>query len=144
MNDEILRRGDQAIYEPMFTPAQVRVRPGILTGTGRPVKIIQQTVCVQGDEASATVPGCAYVSGGFTIPGQGTLSISALGADQVSSKCRSGGRGLLRRGTRFTASFQVTVPAQMPTAGGPVPDPVPLYTGSGTFQTGNVKVRDRG
>lgn len=144
MTDEILRTGDQAIYEAVFNPALVKVQPGTLTGTGRPVKIIQQAVCVQGDEASATVPGCAYVSGGFTVPGVGVLSISSLGADQLSPHCRSGGKPLLRRGTRFTASFQVTVPAQMPTPGGSVPDPISLYTGVGRFETGNVKVRDKG
>lgn len=144
MSDEILRSGDQAIYNPAFGPALVTVRPGILTGTGPRVNVTQANLCVQGDEASASVPGCPYMSGSFTIPGVGTLSIAALGADQLSKKSRAGGKFLMLRGTTFTAQFQVTVPAQMPTPGGPVPDPVPLYSGSGSFQTGNMGVRDKG
>jgi hypothetical protein len=73
----------------------------------------------------------------------GTLSISALGADQLSRKSRAGGKPIMLRGTTFTAQFQVTVPAQMPTSGDPVPDAMPLYTGSGSFQTRNRRVRDR-
>lgn len=144
MTDEILRSGDQAIYNPAFGPALVMVRPGILTGTGPRTNAVKANVCVQGDEASATVPGCAYISGGFTIPGVGTLSISALGQDQLSQKSRSGGKFLLLKGTTFTARFQVMVPATMPTPAGPVPDPLPVYSGSGSFQTGNMGVRDRG
>lgn len=144
MSDEILRSGDQAIYNPAFAPALVTVSPGTLTGTGPQVKALQAQVCVQGDEASATVPGCPYMSGSFTIPGVGTLSIAALGADQLSKKSRAGGKPLMLRGTTFTAQFQVTVPATMPTPGGPVPDPVPLYSGTGLFRTGNGEVRDGG
>ena len=90
------------------------------------------------------MPGCAYISGSYTIPGMGVLSIAALEADQLSRKSRSGGKFLMLRGSTFTAQFQVTAPAQMPAPGGPVPDPLPLYTGSGSFQTGNGEVRDGG
>jgi hypothetical protein len=144
MSDEILRSGDQAIYNPTFGPAMVTVQPGRLTGCAPQVNAVKAQICVQGDEASATVPGCAYISGGFVIPGVGTLSISALGQDQLSKKSRSGGKFLMLKGTTFTAQFQVTLPAQIPTPGGPVPDPMPLYSGSGSFQTGNMGVRDRG
>lgn len=144
MSDEILRSGDKAIYNPTFGPALVTVQPGTLTGTAPQVNARQAQACVQGDEASATVPGCPYISGGFTVPGVGMLSIAALGADQLSRKSRSGGKFLMLRGSTFTAQFQVTVPAQMPTPGGPVPDPMPIYSGSGSFQTGNMTVRDKG
>lgn len=144
MSDEILRSGDKAIYNPTFGPALVTVQPGTLTGSAPQVNAVKAAVCVQGDEASATVPGCTYVSGAFTIPGTGTLSISALGADQVSRKSRAGGKPLLLRGTTFTARFTITSPAAKPTPDGPTPDPLPMYTGSGSFQTGNVTVRDRG
>ena len=140
MSNQILRTGDKAIYDPAFTPALVTVSPGTLTGSAVQVSSEGATVCVQGDEASATVPSCAYVSGGYTIPGTGTLSIAALGTEQLSKKSRSKGKPLMLRGSTFTAQFQVIVPAQMPTAGGPVPDPVPLYTGSGSFQTKNTRV----
>jgi hypothetical protein len=144
MSDEILRSGDQAIYNPTFGPAMVTVSPGTLTGTGAQVNAVKARVCVQGDQASATVPGCAYVSGPFVTPGTGTLSISALGVDQLSRKSRSGGKPLMLRGTTSTAKFEVISPATKPGPEGPVPDPTLTYTGSGSFRTGNMGVRDRG
>ena len=141
--DEILKTGDQAIYLPAFAPAVVVVRPGILSGTGRS-NVSKVPLCVQGDEISATVPGCAYISGSFVTPGVGTLSISALGADQLSMKTKCGHKPVMLKGSMFTAQFQVTVPAMMPTPGGPVPDPMPMYTGSGNFVTTNMTVRDKG
>ena len=144
MSQEILSSGDQVIYRPNFGPAVVTVQPGTLTGTGWEVTIQGAVVCVQGDEASAAVSGCPYTAGGYTIPGAGTLSIAALGTDQLSRRNSVKGKPVMLRGTTFTAQFQVTVPAQMPTSSGSVPDPVPLYTGSGAFQTVNGKVLDKG
>ena len=142
MTDEILRSGDKAIYYPTFGPALVTVQPGTLIGSAPQVNALKAQVCVKGDEASATVPGCPYVSGVFTIPGTGTLSISALGADQLSRQSRAGGKYIMLRGTTFTAKFEITVPAGKPGPDGPTPDPMVVYTGSGMFQTRNMTVRD--
>lgn len=142
MVDFILKTGDQAIFFPTFGPAIVTVIPGVLTGSAANVLIGGQPVCVAGDERNVIVPGCMYISGSFVTPGIGTLSIQALNADQKSTKTKAGGKFVLLQGTTFTAKFQVMSPAMMPTAGGPVPDPVPQYTGQGQFQTTNFTVKD--
>jgi hypothetical protein len=142
--ENILRSGDMAIYNPTFGPAIVTVRPGILIGSCATVMAVKSPVCVQGDEISAMVPGCPYISGGFVTPGVGTLKILSLGADQLSMKTKCGKKPVMLKGTTFQAQFQVMVPAMQPTPGGPVPDPVPLYMGTGTFQTTNMTVQDKG
>lgn len=142
--DNVLKSGDQAIFMPAFGPAMVTVMPGIITGSAATVMVGGSPACVDGDERSVQVPGCAYISGAFVTPGVGTLSIQALGADQKSRKTKAAGKFILLKGMMFTAKFQVTVPAQQPTPGGPVPDPVPMYTGQGQFQTTNFTVFDKG
>ena len=47
----------------------------------------------------------------------------------------------LSGGTKFRARFQVAAPAQVPTAGGPAPDPTPVYSGTGSFITANTRVQ---
>jgi hypothetical protein len=44
-------------------------------------------------------------------------------------------------GSTFTAAFSVQSPAQQPTAAGPVPDPAPRYSGTGSFVTTNIKLK---
>jgi hypothetical protein len=112
--------------------------PGILTGTGR-ATVNGAIVCVQGDEASAMVVGAAYMTPAFPTPGLGILTITGLAPDQVSTKATTGGRAVLLRGSRFQAQLQVLAPAVNPGSG--APDPVPLYVGSGSFMTTNVKAQ---
>lgn len=143
--DQILRTGDQAIFMPAFGQAVVVVAPGTLTGSGAPVTVAGMTVCVDGDESSVTVPGCAYVSGNFVTPGTGTLLIDSLGADQLSKKTTVGGKAVMLKGTTFVAKFQVMSPAMQPNPPAPpVPDPAPSYVGQGQFQTTNTTVTDGG
>lgn len=135
MSATILVSGDLAIFFPTFPPAIVVVLPGILSGSasdfhrGRPV-------CVLGDEKKVMVPGCAYISGPFSIPGVGTLSILRL-TTQISLTSSSGGRALLVARGPFIARFSVTTPARIPP---PVstPDPMPLYLGMGEFIPSDV------
>lgn len=142
--DNILRTGDMAIFNPTFGKAVVTPMPGILTGTGVTVNAVMMTCCVQGDEKKVLVPGCAYISPPFVTPGVGTLMIQQLGADQLSKKTKVKGKAVMLKGTTFQAKFQVMAPAMQPTPGGPVPDPVPMYMGTGTFQTTNMTVMDKG
>ena len=48
-------------------------------------------------------------------------TIAALAGDQIAQKSRSGGAALLLVGGRFTANFEVLVPAKQP-APAPVPE----------------------
>jgi hypothetical protein len=121
-----------------FPPATVIAPPGILTGTGR-ATVNGVTVCVQGDEASAMVAGAAYFTPAFPTPGVGILTITGLAPDQVSTKGSSGGRPILLRGSQYRAQLQVVAPATNPGTG--APDPVPIYSGSGSFMTVNTKAQ---
>ena len=98
-------------------------------------------LCVAGDEGSVSVPGCPYFTASHPIPGTGTLEIAALAGDQTATKTRSAGAFVLLVGSSFTASFSVQSPAQQPTPGGPIPDPVPKYSGTGSLVTTNTKPR---
>jgi Contractile injection system spike tip protein len=140
MADFILIDGDKAIFLPSFGPAVVVVRPGDLKGSG-PATFTGKRICVDGDEKRVAVPGCVYMTPVYSIPGTGTLKISALAGDQKASKTSTGGKAVLLKGSQFTARFEVQSPAQQPPPGPgpPIPDAMPQYTGSGMFVTTNFK-----
>jgi hypothetical protein len=138
--DFIIINGDQAIFDPAFPPATVMAPPGIITGTAME-KVTGLIACADGDEASVVVAGAAYFTPSFPIPGVGTVTIESLAPDQKAQKGKSGGRFLILRGSKFRARFQVSAPAQIITAGGPVPDPNPIYSGTGSFITTNTRAR---
>jgi hypothetical protein len=140
MADFILTTGDLAMFNPAFGPAIVTVIPGNLVGTGKGM-INKKMICVDGDEKTVMVPGCPYMTPVFNIPGVGMLSISSLGADQKAKRTKSSNKPVLLKGSTFNAKFQVMVPAQQPTPGGPVPDATPQYSGTGTFMTTNFRVK---
>lgn len=140
MADFILIEGDKANFIPAFGIAMVVVKPGDLKGSG-PATIGGKKICVEGDEAKVSVPGCLYTAGPFSIPGTGTLKIAALAGDQTAKKTKTGGKAVLVKGTIFTAKFEVQSPAQQPTATGPVPDNTPSYSGQGTFIASNLKFK---
>jgi len=138
--DNVLRTGDMAIFLPAFGKALVTVAPGVLAGTGATVNAQKMTVCVEGDEKKVMVPGCAYISPPYVTPGVGILKIKKLGGDQLSKKTKVKGKKVMLKGTTFQAEFQVVSPAMQPTPGGPVPDSMTMYSGSGSFQTTNMTV----
>ena len=137
MADYIVIDGDQAIFMPAFGAAMVVVQPGQITGSGK-ASLQGKLICVEGDEASVEVPGCAYMAGAFSVPGAGTLKIDALGGDQVAEKTNSDGKPLILKGSTFTAKFEVQSPAQMPPPAS-TPDSMTEYSGSGMFVTTNAK-----
>lgn len=136
MGDFVLIDGDQALFLPAFGAATVVVQPGRLTGSG-PMKVNGKAACVDGDEKSVSVPGCLYMAPPYVIPGTGTLEISALAGDQLAPTSKTGGKQLMVKGGSFTAKFSVQAPAMQPTAGPPVPDSTPQYSGSGMFMPAN-------
>ena len=140
MPDFILITGDSVIFNPTFGKAIVVVRPGILTGTGR-ATVNKKTICIDGDEKKVLVPGCSYISPPNVTPGTGTLSIQSLAPNQKDRRVKSRGKAVLLKGTTFTAKFQVMVPAMQPSIPVPIPDPLLLYTGTGTFITTNFRAK---
>jgi hypothetical protein len=139
--DFLLVDGDMAVFMPSFGAAVVMVRPGKISGQG-PSNFAHKKWCIEGDEQSVTVPGCAYLTPSHPIPGVGTLAIQQLAQDQKATKTTSGGAKVLLVGKNFTAKFSVQSPAQQPTASGAlVPDATPEYTGMGRFMTTNTRLR---
>jgi hypothetical protein len=134
-SDFVIRTGDQAIFNPTFAPAVAVVLPGTITGTGQSTNT-GPIVCVQGDEASVVVPGVVYTSGPY-VGGIGTLTITALNADQIAKQTKFLNKPAILKGTLFTARLTVTVPAN----NSGVPDPTPIYTGNGQFQTSNITLK---
>lgn len=139
MGDYALIDGDIANFLPAFGAAVVVVQPGTLTGSG-PTTLGGKPLCVDGDESSVEVPGCMYMTPQYSIPGTGTLKISALAGDQVATHTNSDGTPLMLKGGMFTAKFEVQSPAQQPPPGPgpPIPDSSPSYSGNGMFNTTNV------
>jgi hypothetical protein len=140
MSDLILIEGDKAMFLPTFGPAIVVVKPGDLKASG-PATVNGKKVCVDGDETKVSVPGCVYMTPQYSIPGTGTLKISALAGNQKAKKTKSGNKPVLLKGERFTAKFEVQNPAKQPPPGpgSPIPDPTPQYSGSGMFVSMNIK-----
>jgi hypothetical protein len=139
MSDVVLLDGDQVIFMPAFGEAVVVVQPGQLRGGG-PATYQNKKICVAGDESQVSVPGCAYITPTFSIPGTGTLKILNLAANQKAQKSQTGGKKMLLKGGQFMAKFEVQSPAKMPPPGpgAPIPDPKPFYQGQGSFQSTNL------
>jgi hypothetical protein len=143
----VLIDGDTVNFDASFLAgpitATVTVQPGKLTASG-PATLGNKKLCVVGDEKSVKVPGCSYVTNMHPTSGVGTLEIAALAGDQQASKTSTGGVKLMLVGSKFTAKFTVTQPAQLPQ---PAPKPPQLdtpqqvYMGTGSFQTTNTKLR---
>ena len=138
MDDFILIEGDQVIFLPNFGAATVVVKPGQLKGSG-PCTLNGKKLCIVGDEAGVSVPGCTYTAGPFTIPGVGTLKVASLGANHTARQTNTGGRPLLLKGSNFIARFEVQTAAKQPPRGpgAPIPDSAAQYTGAGQFATTN-------
>jgi hypothetical protein len=138
--DFVIINGDQAVFDPSFPPATVIAPPGVINGSAK-LGVNKLTVCAEGDESSVVVPGAAYFTPSFPIPGVGTLTIESLGPDQRAKKGKSAGRALILRGTKFRARFQVSAPAQVISGPNTVPDPNPIYSGTGSFITTNTRAK---
>ena len=142
MSDFVLVEGDKANFMPNFGAAMVVVKPGDLKASG-PATLKGKKICVEGDEAKVSVPGCTYIAPPHVIPGTGTLKIAALAGNQKAQKAKTGGKAMLLKGGSFTAKFEVQSPAKQPPPGpgAPIPDATPQYSGSGMFVSTNTKFR---
>lgn len=137
--------GDTVTFLPPFGKCIVTPIPGTIPGSAMKTTVTAKPVCLEGDEKKVIVPGVAYVSPPFVTPGVGILMIESLAPDQLSKKTTIEGKAPILKGIMFNAKFQVNVPAMMPTPAGPVPDPVPLYSGGkGMFVPSNMTVNDLG
>lgn len=142
MLDLVIIDSDLAMFSPAFGMAIVIVRPGKLAGTGKST-VNGKRICLEGDEKKLEVPGCMYTTPQYIIPGIGTLKIDALGGDQLSKNVKDSDKGIILKGSMFTAKFEVQSPAQDPSVAPapPQPDSTSSYSGQGNFITTNTKVK---
>lgn len=139
--EPILIDGDEAIFDPKFGAATVTVSPGKLTATGT-MTFGGKQVCVQGNEASASVRECSYMTPLHSTPGKGTLEISELSADQLASKMTVGGKKALLTSGTFSARFCVQEAAKfLAPPAPPILDTIKEYRGSGQFVSTNTHLR---
>ncbi|NEO87356.1 MAG: hypothetical protein F6J87_24325 [Spirulina sp. SIO3F2] len=140
MSDFILIDGDTAKFlQATFLPADIAVRDGQLTASGKG-NLEGKAVCIEGDEATVIVQGCAYSTPSFsTVKGVGLLKIKALNSDQIATKTTNRETAVLLKGGLFDAEFKVIVPAQQLVGVALQPDAQMTYAGKGQFETTNTK-----
>ncbi|MBC8944768.1 hypothetical protein [Xenorhabdus indica] len=134
MSEAIVTDGDILQFEPNFGNRQVDIPGPIkIKGTGH-AKINGRKVCVLGDESSVRVTA-KYTTPIYTIPGTGTITISALDASQQAPNCTSNGP-LILKGKKFTAKFEPSESAK--TNNSNIQPPTDILTPSsstGSFNT---------
>ncbi len=138
--DTIIIDGDTVQFNPTYGLAIVAVKPGKITASGK-TKINQKKVCVQGDEKSVVVANCSYTTPSFPVPGLGSLKIASLMTNQTSRKSKSGKKAILKKGSVFTARFEVTSPAKLINPTGTLLDAAPFYMGTGTLIASITKIK---
>lgn len=140
MPDFVLIHGDQVDFVPALGKATVTgPTKTTLSGSG-PATLNGKKICVDGDEKKVKIVACPYTSPPYTVPGTGTLKIAALAANQKAQRASTGSKPVLLKGGSFTSKLEVQAPAKMPPPAS-TPDPAPMYSGVGTFQTTNTKLQ---
>jgi hypothetical protein len=136
MVDSVLVDGDMVIFHSNFGIALVIAPPGQLQAQGK-TTINNKKVCIEGDEKNVSV-NATYTAGPYTIPGVGLLTIESLAPNQKTTTETDSGRALLLKGGQFTAKFQVTTPAHVPSPTSTT-DATPIYMGNGEFIATNFR-----
>ena len=134
----IIATGDklQIIMIPPCIIASV-MSPIPLKGSSTKTKVNNMDACLEGDELPMSLKTPQeYKAPPFVTPGMGTFEI-ILAPNNKSSKGKES-KPYLLKGAVFDAKSSVTVPAQMPTPAGPVPDPVAVKMGKCQFITTNT------
>jgi len=132
-SSEIVVDGDKILvtFNPPLVVPQLAA-PVALVATGF-TAVGDKTVCVEGDELPPSLRApLQYLSPPFVTPGMGKLSLTLQSANK-SAVAADDGKVMLLVGKTFQAKFEVQVPAQQPSPGGPVPDATPRYSGTAKF-----------
>ena len=140
MGSKVIIDGDMiqiSINAPCIVPQLASPVPLVASGFS---KVTDKVVCVEGDELPPSIKSpLVYMSGGYTIPGTGTVKVT-LNDDNKTSVAKDKDKKMLLKGSTFQAEFDVQSPAQMPTPAGPQPDPMSKYTGTAKFITTDTVV----
>lgn len=132
-SSDIVVDGDkiQVTLNPPVVVPQLAA-PVALVATGF-TTVGDKAVCVEGDELPPSLRApLQYTSPPFVTPGMGRLSVT-LGSANRSAVAADDGKVMLLVGQTFQVRFEVQVPAQQPSPGGPVPDATPSYAGTAKF-----------
>ena len=132
---DVLSTGDLVVFNGKVGDAIIAQlgSPVELTGSGGPLGLFGETVCIEGDELPESIASpMPYMTAQFPIPGSGTLAID-LDDSHLATKLTSGGRKLLRIGGDLKTTFTVDVPATRPSITGVDPDKVEIYEGTAGF-----------
>jgi len=141
VDDLIIKTGDmiQITIPPPALVAQL-IAPVPLVGSGSPVTVNGQAICLQGDELPQAISGpLLYTAPPYVTPGMGTLTI-VLAPTNLTAQTTNG-KLILIKGATFQAMFNVQSPAMMPTPAGPQPDPLMVKPGTAQFITTNATVK---
>lgn len=138
MSDFILIDGDTVFFNSEFGDAIVTVSGGTLVASGVDVKILENSICIAGDEDDVSVSGCSYITDVYTTSGSGTVTIKSLDSSQLTTKVKYGEDSILLKGGEFEARFTVVTAA---TNSVPDSDMTSYYLGTGYFVTSNDKVK---
>lgn len=130
MSNMVIIDGDELKFNPQFGSNTVTPPPRPrISGSGE-ASIGDKKICMVGDEKQVSFTA-DYIKPPFTAtPGKGTLTIKQLASDQ-RVEFATAQTPVIVVGSRFTAQFQPTKPAQDP-QGKPDTDLSPA-SGSGTF-----------
>ena len=113
--------------------------PVPLVGSSTKTTVNMMAACLEGDELPPMLKSPQpYISAAF-VGGMGTFEI-LLKPENKSSKGKES-KPYLLKGTVFDCKFTVTVPAQMPTPAGPVPDQGPSGEGARASRAGRLDER---
>ncbi len=132
-SSDIVVDGDkiQVTLNPPVVVPQLAA-PVALVATGF-TTVGDKAVCVAGDELPPSLRApLQYMSPPFVTPGMGRLSVTLQDANK-SAVAADDGKVMLLVGQTFQVRFEVQVPAQQPSPGGPVPDATPSYSGTAKF-----------
>ncbi|WP_455872279.1 hypothetical protein [Serratia proteamaculans] len=115
----VIVNGDNLEFDKMFGNRQVTIT-GIakISGSGH-ATIGNKKMCVLGDEKKVMLPA-TYSIAGYSAPGQGMVTITALNGTQFIPTCTSIAPLITEGQGTFSALFTPTVPAI-----GPPPSNVP-------------------
>lgn len=126
------------ITPPAMVPPLLAPIP--LIGSSTDTFVGGMAACLEGDELPVAISTpLPYIAPPYVTPGVGTLKLTLMPTNKTMTT--KNGKAILLKGATFTAEFNVTSPAMMPTPAGPQPDPLTKKPGTAQFITTNLNVQ---
>ncbi len=138
MNDWVVIHGDIVKFDQVFGNRTVIPPPTTISGTGK-ATISNKKMCIKGDEKQVKLMNVPYTTASHSIPGTGTITISALDTSQEAKKTVCG-QAVIIKGQKFKAQFLPDQPAKTPPPAS-APDPSTPSMGTGSFNTSQQSVK---